>query len=332
MSLLTRCPACTTLYRVVPDQLRISDGWVKCGQCNEIFDASKHLMDAADLMPPIPTTEQIPDEPKAGSQPLPAVNQWAADETHTTVASEETAVSAHVDPPLAASEVAEVTDDAVAASDSTALEDTLSGDTTASPRVRWDDTSETPNVTQDPIPTAEREDPLPSFLVQASTRSPWKKPLMRAALLLAAVLLCLTLFGQWLYVEKDRLAAHYPEMKGALAQFCMLSNCAVMPYRQIESLSVDSVGFTQLGKETYRLNFVVKNASALPLSMPAVELSLTDAQDQPAYRRIFNSAELGSTGHVISAGAEWAASVVLKVNFETAEKPVQGYRLLIFYP
>src|SRR5450830_541765 len=49
MSLLTQCPACSTLYRVVPDQLRISDGWVKCGQCSEIFDASKHLMEPADL-------------------------------------------------------------------------------------------------------------------------------------------------------------------------------------------------------------------------------------------------------------------------------------------
>jgi predicted Zn finger-like uncharacterized protein len=47
MSLLTRCPACTTLYKVVPDQLRISQGWVKCGQCGEIFDASQHLMEAS---------------------------------------------------------------------------------------------------------------------------------------------------------------------------------------------------------------------------------------------------------------------------------------------
>ncbi|HEY8906251.1 MAG TPA: zinc-ribbon and DUF3426 domain-containing protein [Rhodoferax sp.] len=47
MSLLTRCPACTTLYKVVPDQLRISQGWVKCGQCGEIFDASQHLMEVS---------------------------------------------------------------------------------------------------------------------------------------------------------------------------------------------------------------------------------------------------------------------------------------------
>ena len=46
MSLITRCPACETLFRVVPDQLRISDGWVRCGQCDEVFDASWHLLPA----------------------------------------------------------------------------------------------------------------------------------------------------------------------------------------------------------------------------------------------------------------------------------------------
>src|SRR5665647_947691 len=44
MSLITRCPTCETLFRVVPDQLRVSDGWVRCGQCDEIFDASLHLL------------------------------------------------------------------------------------------------------------------------------------------------------------------------------------------------------------------------------------------------------------------------------------------------
>jgi predicted Zn finger-like uncharacterized protein len=34
MSLITRCPACGTMFKVVPDQLRISEGWVRCGQCS----------------------------------------------------------------------------------------------------------------------------------------------------------------------------------------------------------------------------------------------------------------------------------------------------------
>ena len=45
MSLVTRCPACTTTFKVVRDQLRISDGWVRCGRCTEVFDATLDLLD-----------------------------------------------------------------------------------------------------------------------------------------------------------------------------------------------------------------------------------------------------------------------------------------------
>src|SRR3954465_1332501 len=47
MSLITRCPACGTMFRVVPDQLRISEGWVRCGHCAEIFDATAHMAEHA---------------------------------------------------------------------------------------------------------------------------------------------------------------------------------------------------------------------------------------------------------------------------------------------
>ena len=43
MALITRCPVCGTRFKVVPDQLRISDGWVRCGECGEVFDASSDL-------------------------------------------------------------------------------------------------------------------------------------------------------------------------------------------------------------------------------------------------------------------------------------------------
>ncbi|WP_404826354.1 zinc-ribbon domain-containing protein [Diaphorobacter aerolatus] len=44
MSQITRCPACRTSFRVVADQLRISGGWVRCGRCKEVFDASTNLL------------------------------------------------------------------------------------------------------------------------------------------------------------------------------------------------------------------------------------------------------------------------------------------------
>ncbi|MDT9001158.1 zinc-ribbon and DUF3426 domain-containing protein [Paucibacter sp. APW11] len=52
MSLATRCTACGTIFRVVQDQLRVSDGWVRCGRCAEVFDAREQLFDMDREAPP----------------------------------------------------------------------------------------------------------------------------------------------------------------------------------------------------------------------------------------------------------------------------------------
>ena len=45
MSLATRCTSCGTVFRVVQDQLKVSEGWVRCGRCNEVFNAIEGLFD-----------------------------------------------------------------------------------------------------------------------------------------------------------------------------------------------------------------------------------------------------------------------------------------------
>jgi predicted Zn finger-like uncharacterized protein len=45
MNLATRCAACGTVFRVVTDQLRVSEGWVRCGRCDAVFNAAQTLFD-----------------------------------------------------------------------------------------------------------------------------------------------------------------------------------------------------------------------------------------------------------------------------------------------
>ena len=42
------------MFRVVPDQLKISDGWVRCGHCSDVFDAMLNLQEASAAVPPEP--------------------------------------------------------------------------------------------------------------------------------------------------------------------------------------------------------------------------------------------------------------------------------------
>jgi len=76
MSLATRCTACGTIFRVVQDQLRVSEGWVRCGRCAEVFDAREQLFDldreAPPPWPPVSPESLIdaaPREPFAPTQP-----------------------------------------------------------------------------------------------------------------------------------------------------------------------------------------------------------------------------------------------------------------------
>jgi predicted Zn finger-like uncharacterized protein len=45
MSLATRCINCSTVFRVVQDQLLVSEGWVRCGRCREVFNAIENMFD-----------------------------------------------------------------------------------------------------------------------------------------------------------------------------------------------------------------------------------------------------------------------------------------------
>ncbi|GGH53531.1 membrane protein [Comamonas phosphati] len=50
MTQITRCPSCGTRFKVVADQLRISQGWVRCGVCQNVFDASLDLLELPDAV------------------------------------------------------------------------------------------------------------------------------------------------------------------------------------------------------------------------------------------------------------------------------------------
>ena len=43
MTLTTRCPSCQTVFKMGEDQLRLADGWVRCGRCDETFEAQDAL-------------------------------------------------------------------------------------------------------------------------------------------------------------------------------------------------------------------------------------------------------------------------------------------------
>lgn len=48
MVLAARCPECNTAFRIVPDQLKISEGWVRCGHCSYVFNAQENQFEISE--------------------------------------------------------------------------------------------------------------------------------------------------------------------------------------------------------------------------------------------------------------------------------------------
>jgi len=294
MSLTTRCPACKTLFKVVPDQLRISEGWVRCGQCDEIFDASTELQgsqaDAAQ-----PASVKPPEAVASVSQASAAVDLELADDHPMTESLLEEAVSSSS---------------------------------------AWPDGMANGAGAQEVVSRAEAEPAAQelSFMRSAKSASRWNRPLVRAGLVLISLLLSLGLGLQLLVQERARIAAVEPGLKPWIEEVCVLVECTVEPLRQIDSVVIDSSSFNKIRGEVYRLNFTLKNTAITELAMPAIELSLTDISDQPLFRRIFLPGELGLKSGVLPAAAESHATLTLGIKTNGGADRIAGYRVLAFYP
>ncbi|HTP73770.1 MAG TPA: zinc-ribbon and DUF3426 domain-containing protein [Burkholderiaceae bacterium] len=82
MSLATRCPVCQTVFRVVQDQLKVSEGWVRCGRCAKVFNAFEGLFDLEREFPalrqPTPAQRVLEDLATRNRQPKPP-SSWDGD-------------------------------------------------------------------------------------------------------------------------------------------------------------------------------------------------------------------------------------------------------------
>ena len=193
----------------------------------------------------------------------------------------------------------------------------------ATPDLRADQSSE---VEDDEEPDAAED---VSFVKAARRRAFWRKPLVRSGLVVLGLVLATALAAQVAVHERNRLAAVAPQLRPLLLALCEPLGCELAPLRQIAEVVIDSSSFNKARGDSYVLAVTMKSRSTVALEMPAVELTLTDAQDQPVLRRVLLPADMGAPQE-LAAGGEWSASVSVLVT--TGGARVAGYRLLAFYP
>lgn len=316
MSQTTCCPACKTLFKVVPDQLRVSAGWVRCGQCSEIFDAHLHIHKerfAPDLpreaVAPISRAFDVADTQK--TEPVPLQGE------------RDTALAAGPETGALPAPAAQSKEVVVAAASADAGAGAAGTDTDAAVA----DVAATVSTE-----SAAHASPPVTFLRESNGNMFWSKRWVRASLALTGLGLVAVLAVQVLVHQRDRIAATLPAAKPFVVAVCQILNCKISPLRQIESLVIDGSTFTELRGNAYRLGFTIKNMAPVDLAMPALELTLTDSQDRAALRRVFLPSEMGATSTVLGAGGEWTGTLVLSVRANGSSERIAGYRISALYP
>jgi predicted Zn finger-like uncharacterized protein len=316
MSLATRCPACSTTFRVVQDQLKVSEGWVRCGRCDEAFNALEGLFDlerdsglmgldelGPDVDPGMAPTERLPLDELPSHRPKMPVPAPAVVPVLAPAASTEgqgydvyfsrddtdlatTAAAAEGMPSTTAEEQAPATDQASA--------------------------------------------PQPEFLRRAQRAAMWRQPAVRAALSAACVLAAAALALQWVVHQRDVLATHRPDWAPALRQMCAVLGCKVETLRDLAAVVVDSSGLEATDAASqFHFQAVLRNQSAVPIATPSLDLSLTDASGKVVSRKTLMPADFGAaTPQTLAAGAEAPLNAVLDVG----PLRVTGYTVLAYYP
>jgi predicted Zn finger-like uncharacterized protein len=348
MSLATRCSACSTVFRVQQDQLKASEGWVRCGRCGTVFSALEGLFDLerdshSGSMPlqqePVEPAPRPP--PVAVALPPPAhVDSFAdyGDAGTADDADDEPPAQApvHAEPPHSPQTVAPTEGFAGSSADQAAAAASF----TASYHHEHDDDDDAALLTEhsghhttfdESAPIYTGPAPLaPSFVREAERDARWQRPVVRRLTIAAALALPLLLGAQMALHHRDLLAARWPGSADLLGALCAPLHCSVQAPRSLDAVTVESSGLTRVdGAPLYKLQVAVRNHAAWAVAMPALDLTLTDPRGEVVTRRVLRAAELGSAApEALAAGAEWSALATLDVG----ERRVTGYTIDLFYP
>ncbi len=182
----------------------------------------------------------------------------------------------------------------------------------------------------------------PDFLRQARGRerareaaAPPPPPRLRYGWHIAAGVLALGVVLQGLYLMRGQLAGHFPTLRPVLEAACAPLGCEVPPWRDIDALRIDTSQLQKQdeGSDAYILAVTLRNQGRATTALPAIELIMTDLQDQLLLRRVLEPSEYLEPAqkafamHGLRAGME----LPVRVRFRT-QQTAANYRVLIFYP
>ena len=371
MNLATRCTACGTIFRVVQDQLKVSEGWVRCGRCQAVFNAEESLFDLErDSPPPWQPAEQPVDlndvaestgATQSNAEPVEVARVSPTGETATEPepdsesdpwdqASDQSEPAGP--PPTPDIENGEIETEHPAATPNHEIDHDEGLETpSGSPETEAEQTSpadgESPPA--DPANTdseeasaapisADTDSPssTPDFVRQAERDEWWQQTPVRATLVVLAVVGALGLALQITGHYRQRIAAQWPVSTPWLQRYCAVFGCSLEPLRRIDDVSIESTALTQADASLQGEG--VPNALRLAVT-------LRNRGELPIAMPSVDLSLTGADGELVSRRAlapsdfqvtdprlKPGVDAPLSVSFSVTGRRVSGYTVEVFYP
>ena len=309
---------------MVQDQLKVSEGWVRCGRCNEVFNALEGLFDLERDTPPQVSAATGGDVASIGDD---AEAAWNND-----------GFSAEPDPHLV-----DKLDTRLFGTRRADSESTPAAHVRARDRHEFSDAQFNPEWVADegepsqvgalfsaePIEEAQVDKPAPEFVRRAQREERWRGSGARLALWCVSAILMAGLVMQTANHFRDLLAARWPAVRPALAAWCEMASCRLEAPRRIEDISVESTALARVGTtDSFRLSVALRNRGAIVLALPSIELSLTDGSGLTVARKALGPRDFQITSSLLPAGGETSLQLLVSAN----NLRVSGYTVEVFYP
>jgi predicted Zn finger-like uncharacterized protein len=327
MALATTCPQCKTSFKVVPDQLKLRRGLVRCGMCQHVFSGIDYISQVL----PIATKEAV-------AKPAPV----EAEEAETAEADLNTAF--FIPDTVLAPNTKMMTE---------AFENRVNRESAelakppSSIKLREDDKLLRKGAPKSALFDQAEEPELEAvnFFSGTEPRKGMKGFSNRGDLLFAisGIALVGLLLLQLLIGARHSLAAHFPAMSPAIEGISSVVGLKVENPRLLDRLTIESFELqASINPNVYSLSAILRNDASHVVRWPALELSLTDNSGGTLLKKVLLPEEylasmlpiLGNTdvNQVEKAGLKSNGELPLKLAIEVVDINPSGFSAALFYP
>jgi len=308
--MLTRCPGCQAVFRVLAEQLRMARGVVQCGRCGARFDAVASLIDESATAPAAPSASDppaaAPSTQKRSASSGPSARGYivglddtlpparaAVDEVSLLSSPQEFEYpEAALDQDLRREFYEEVPEIGY-------LQPQNGGEDPASAEA----IATTPNdvLLQDvPRFLLDREDAA----ALRGTSGGEQRPRASSLWGIGSALLFICLLGQALWFEREGLVGRFPALRDFWHAVCAGRACALEPQRDLHSLQILSrdVRDHPRYRDSLLVNATLVNEAAFAQPFPVLELTLFNQAGHPLGVRRFEPGEYLDASIPVASG------------------------------